>query len=154
MKRIVKLSFVLLLVVILSGCKKQVVTKCTLNNDESSNGFSIKSEYKIFSDDSGVNKVETEEVVESKNKQVLSYFEKQLKEQYKYMNETYNGYTINITNKDGKVVSKIKVDYNKMNLDKYTSENPALKDYINKNGKITLDGMKKMYSSLGATCNK
>ena len=34
MKRIVKLSFVLLLVVILSGCKKQVVTKCTLNNDE------------------------------------------------------------------------------------------------------------------------
>ena len=70
------------------------------------------------------------------------------------MNETYKGYTINITNKDGKVISKIKVDYNKMNLDKYTSENPALKDYINKNGKITLDGMKKMYSSLGATCNK
>jgi len=57
-----------------------------------------------------------------------------------------------ITNKDGKVVSKVTIDYSKIDIDKFVKENPAMKSYVNKYNQITLEGVKKMYESMGATC--
>ena len=154
MKKIFKISFVFMLAILLTGCKKQVVTKCSLSSDQSPSGYTIETNYQIYSIDNEVNKVKSIEVVESKNKTVLSYFKKQLEEQYKSYNKEYGGYEYNITNKDGKVTVDLTIDYTKMDITKFVNDNPAMKEYVNKDNKITLKGIKAMYNSIGATCKK
>jgi uncharacterized lipoprotein YehR (DUF1307 family) len=155
MKKFVKLTFAFMLVVLLTGCLgKDKVTKCTLKSDQSASGYKITSEYNVYSSKDEVNKVVTTETVESKNNTILAYFEKQLKSQYKANNDSYGGYKYEVTNKDGKVVSKVTIDYSKMNLNKFVKDNPAMKSYVNKSNKITVKGIKSMYQSMGATCEK
>ena len=155
MKKFVKLTFAFMLVVLLTGCLgKDKVTKCTLKSDQSASGYKITSEYNVYSSKDEVNKVVTTETVESKNNTILAYFEKQLKSQYKANNDSYGGYKYEVTNKDGKVVSKVTIDYSKMNLSKFVKDNPAMKSYVNKSNKITVKGIKSMYQSMGATCEK
>ena len=155
MKKFVKIAFAFMLVVLLTGCfGKEKVTKCTLTSDQSASGYKIKSEYNMYYSGDIVNKVVTTETVESKNNTILAYFEKQLKTQYKSNNDNYGGYKYEITNKDGKVVSKVTIDYNKMNMTKFVKDNPAMKSYVNKSNKLTVKGVKSMYQSLGATCEK
>ena len=153
MKKFFKLTFVFMLVALLAGCKGgYVVTKCSSTSDQSASGYTIKSEYNIYSKDDVVSKVEITETVTSKNTTILAYFEKQLKNQYKVNNESFGGYTYKITNKDGKVVSKVTIDYSEMDIDKFVKENPAMKSFVNKSNQITLKGVKSMYESMGATC--
>lgn len=155
MKKYFKITFVCMMVVLLTGCLgREKVTTCTLDSDQSSSGYAIKSEYKIYSSKDSVNKVITVETVESTNNTILSYFEKQLNTQYKTFNDNYGGYSYKITNKDNKVVSEVTIDYNKMNMKKFITNNPSLKSYVNKSNKITVNGLKTMYKSLGATCGK
>ena len=142
----------MILVLFTTGCKKQVVTTCNYKNDQKASGYNINSTYNIYSDGKTVNKVVMEEVVTSKNTTVLKFFEKKLKDQYEKINSTYGGYTIDVKNKDKKVISTVTIDYNKMNLKKYVKDNVALKSYIDKNNKMTLKGAKALYESLGATC--
>ena len=153
MKKFIKLSFVFMFIILLSGCKGgKVVTKCTMTSDQSASGYKIKSTYNITSKSDIVNKVEIEEVVESKNKTILAYFKKQLKNQYKSYNTIYGGYEYEVTSEDKKVTSKVTVDYKKMNLKKFVKENEAMKEYVNKDNELTLKGIKTMYESMGAKC--
>ena len=99
-----------------------------------------------------VNSVTTKETVESDNEQVRSYFKKTLEDSYNTANENYGGYTYNVTEDGNKVISDVTIDYSKMDLDKFVNDNSQMKSYI-KNNKISLDGMKKIYEALGATCN-
>ena len=77
-----------------------------------------------------------------------------LNEQYQSSNETYGGYEYKVEKKDNSVESNVTLDYSKLNLKKYIEDNPAMKQFLNKNYKITLDGMISLYESSGATCNK
>ena len=155
MKKYFKYAFLFTLVLLLTGCLgKDKVAKCTLVSDQSASNYKIKTEYKIYHSKDIVNKVVTTETVESKNNTILAYFEKQLKEQYKSNNDKYGGYEYKVTNKDGKVVSEVTINYNKMNLNKFVKDNPAMKSYVNKSNKLTLEGVKTMYKSSGATCDK
>ena len=155
MKKFVKLTFALMLVVLLTGCLgKNKVTKCTLNSDQSASGYKIKSEYNINSSGEIVNKVIKIDTVESKNNTILAYFEKQFKTQYKTNNDKYGGYTYKITNKGGKVVSEATIDFNKIDLNKFIKDNPAMKSYVNKSNKLTVKDVKSMYQASGATCEK
>jgi len=153
MKKIIKIVFVLVLVILLAGCKgKESVLKCSFKTDQSASGYKIKYNYDIYYSDDVVNKTITTETVTSKNNTILAYFEKQLKNQYKINNESFGGYTYEITNKNGKVVSNVTIDYSKMDIKKFVKENPAMQSYVNKSNQITLKGIKKMYESMGATC--
>ena len=155
MKKVIKLSFLFMLVIILTGCKGgTTITKCTSSSDQSASGYKIKSEYKIYSSNDLVSKVELEETITSKNNTVLAYFEKQQKDQYKQNNDSYKGYDYSVTNKKGNLVSKVTIDYSKMNLDKFVKDNPAMKSYVNKDNKIILKGIITMYESMGVKCEK
>ena len=39
-----------------------------------------------------------------------------------------------------------------MDLDKFIEDNEAMKSFVNKDNKLTVDGVKAMYESIGATC--
>ena len=155
MKRVFKFLFIFVFVFLLAGCKGgKVVTKCTLVSDQSASNYTLKSEYNVISNKDKVYRVETVEVVESKNNTILAYFEDQLKKQYKSYNDTYKGYKYDVVNKDGKVIAKVTIDYTKMDLDKFVKDNPAMKSYVDKDNNITLSGIKTMYESMGAKCSK
>lgn len=153
MKKYLKL-FSLFLLLLLTGCNKEVITKCEFTSDQSTSGYIINTKYIIYSNKKLVNKVVTEQEITSENNTVLNYYEKQLKELYKNNNDNYGGYSYTITNKNGKIVSKTTMDYDKINLKKYIIDNPAMKNYLNKKNQVTLKGIIKMYKLTGAKCEK
>lgn len=151
-----KISYFGLLTIVsfgfLTGCGQENTITCKSFSDQSISGYEINTEYNISYDGDIVNKVEITEVVESKNKTILSYFEEKNKEQYKENNIKYRGYSYKITNENNKLVSKITIDYSKVDLDTFIKDNPAMKNFVNKDNKLTIDGVKAMYESIGATC--
>lgn len=156
MKKGFKFLFISLFVFLLAGCdsNKEIVTKCELTSNQAASGYSLKSTYEIYSKSGIVNKVKTKEVVTTDKENVLTYFETYLNKSYKTASDTYGGYTYKVTKSDDKVSSDVTIDYNKMDLDKFVSDNSSMKAYVNKNNKITLEGVTKIYESLGATCEK
>ena len=151
MKKLLKSSLLLILLVIFTtGCTK--VTKCTLTSNQSASGYTLKSTYNIYSNKDVVDKVEWTEEYESKNTTTLAYFEKQLNDQYKSNNDKYKGYTYTVTNENGKVISKVTLDYSVMDIDKFIEDNPAMKSFMNSDNKVTLEGQKAIYETAGATC--
>ena len=155
MKKGLKFLLVLPLVFCVAGCrtsKKEIVSHCTLTSTDSSNGYQLSSSYDVYSKNNEVSKVVTEEVVTSDNDSVLTYFEEYLKKTYDTQNSTYGGTTNEVTKADGKVTSKTTIDYTKMDLEKYVKDNSALSNYMNKDNKLTKDGILSIYQSMGATC--
>lgn len=154
MKKGLKILVIVLVTIVISGCDKgkEVVKTCKVTSNQSANGYILNSNYEVHSKDGIVTRVETKEVVKSDNKQVREYFKNYLEKEYKKASETYGGYTYSITDDGNNVTSKVKINYSKMNLDKFIKDNPQIKSYVNKNNKITLDGIQKVYESLGATC--
>lgn len=156
MKKGFKILFISLFVFLLAGCDngKEIVTKCELTSNQAASGYSLDSTYEIYSTSGVVNKVVTKEVVTSDQEDVLTYFETYLNESYKTASDTYGGYTYKVTKSDDKVSSDVTIDYNKMDLDKFVSDNSSMKAYVDKNNKITLEGVTKIYETLGATCEE
>lgn len=149
------LSLALVFLLVLTGCeknKKVMVTTCTLSNNDTLNGYQLNSTYKIYSTNNEVNKVESKEVVSSSSAEILNLFEKTLSNTYKTTNDTYGGYTYSITNENSKVTAITTIDYKQINLDKYIKDNTVMKQYVNKNGNLTVDAIKQIYTNLGASC--
>lgn len=145
MKKLV--LFVCLLM--LCGCGSKTM-KCESTSKQEK--YTINSSYTVHSGGGIVKKVESVETVESKDEEFLKTVEDNFNKQYKYNSETYGGYDYKVTNKDGKVVSTVTINYKKMDLEKFIKDNQAMKSYANDKNKITLDGLKKMYESMGAKC--
>lgn len=154
MKKCVKILSLVFAIVLISGCgsKKEFVKTCTLTSNDPTTGYKLNAEYKIYGQGDVANKVVTVETVATDDKDSLDYFEEYFKSTYDSINETYGGYTNKVTNKDGKVTSETTVDYNKMNLEQYVKDNSAMKNYVNKDNKMLVDGLVKTYEALGATC--
>ena len=155
MKKIIGFLSLLFVIVLMSGCgnnEKEVVRTCTLTSNDTVNGYKMESVYKIFGKGDVVEKVETTETVTSDNEEILDYLEKYLIDTYKSINEVYGGYTNEVTNEDGKVVSQTTIDYNVMDLEKYANDNTAVKNYINSDNKFLIDGIISIYESTGAVC--
>ena len=136
----------------LTGCETNGTINCTLSSKDVINGYELQSNYKINYEGKYALNVETEEIVTSDSEEVLDYFEEQLNNSYKTLNETYGGYNFNISREDGKLTSKVSLDYSKMNVEQYVNDSPTLKEYTEDN-KLLKDGLVSLYESLGATCD-
>ena len=139
---------IVLLIITLFSTKE---TTCTKKSDQSKNGYVYETTYVIKSRRGIVKSVEVNEVITSKDWSILKKYYKSLKEQYAYNKKTYGGYKYKVTNKDGKVTTKVIINYNKVNMKKFLSNNPSMKRYL-KNDKYTLEKAIKMYKASGATC--
>lgn len=156
MKKFLKLVAVLLVVVILCGCgvksEEEKVIKCTSSQKDLTNGYEIRSEYNIYTKGDIVKSVKTKETVTSDQESILSYFQTTLNTTYEKYNNEYGGYKYEVV-KDGNIVtSDVEIDYSKMDIKKFSDDNTSLKSYMNDNNELTVDGLKSMYKSLGATC--
>ncbi|MBR2712276.1 MAG: DUF1307 domain-containing protein [Bacilli bacterium] len=153
-----RLSLVLAIFIItlcLCGCKEKTkISNCSLVSDQSASGYKLESNYKIYSTNNFVDKVVLKQVINSKDKKVLDSFKTSITNQYKNNNKLYNGYTFDIKEKDNKLNINVTIDYTKVDLKKFTQDNVSMKEYVNKDYKITLDKIIKLYESSGMKCEK
>lgn len=134
----------------LTGCgKKPATIKCTLSNDLGY--YKVESTYNINYTGKTVDSVETVEKAISDNSTILDTLEKTLKESYETANKKYGGYTIDIKKGENEVVFTVKIDYNKMDVEQFAKDEPALKAYVD-GKKLTVEGLKAIYTAMGATC--
>ena len=169
MKKFGKILLLLVAVLTLVGCQgdessnngkdapkdNEVTKKCTIINDQqSTSGYKVESSVTIYSKDNIVTKVKTVETVTASQKEILSYFEQTLNNQYEATNESYGGYTYEIKTTDEKLTSNVEIDYTKMNLEQYVKDNAVMKDYVNDKNELTVDGITQLYEAMGATCEK
>lgn len=155
MKNIVKVFTALIVVTLLCGCgaeEKERVIKCTASQSDLTNGYQIKAEYNIYAKGDVVKSVKTKEVVTSDQEAILNAFETTLNSTYETYSKEYGGYNYEIVKDNNTVTSNVEIDYSIMDLTKFANDNSVLKNYMNDNNELTVDGLKTMYKSLGATC--
>lgn len=155
MKKIVKVFAALLVVTLLCGCgakEKERVIKCTASQNNLANGYEIKSEYNIYAKGDVVKSVKTKETVISDQEAILNTFETTLNSTYGTYSKEYGGYKYEIVKDNNTVTSNVEIDYSVMDLARFADDNSVLKNYMNDNNELTVDGLKTMYKSLGATC--
>ena len=154
MNKFIKIFSVIGITALISGCTPPLtkVTTCTQDNDQSKSGYKIHSVHKIYSNNDIVKKVYSEDVLTSENTTIIAYFEKNYNDRYKEESTKYKGFSYNVKKTDGKIDAKLTINYNKVNMNDYVKNNPAMKSYVNKDNKLTLKGAKTMYESLGAKC--
>lgn len=157
MKKTLAILLLCICVGMVSGCNKskennkERVIECTLSQQLSS--YEIKATYKVFAKGDSVNKVDVVETATSENTSILDQLERTLKLQYDNLNQSYGGYTYNVTKTEKQVESKVTIDYNKFNSKKFADDKTNLEQYI-KDGRLTVDGVIRAYEANGATCKK
>lgn len=136
-------------VLFITGCNK--TTKCTLETTE--DAYKLSSEYKVTYDgNKNVVSVESKEVVTSDDEAVLDTFETSIKQQLDvYKDLKHYDYTID--RKDDKITQTTKINYAKLDLDKFTSINSAASSMF-EGGKLKLDTILSVYRTLGAKCEE
>lgn len=124
---------------------------CTSKSDQSQNGYVIETKEVIYPRGKNVSKVVINQTITSKDSKKLDSFEKQFKEDYASFDKKYGGYKYKVTKTKDKVVSDITIDYTKLDMKKFITDNEAMKKYT-KNNKLTVAGAKEMYEASGAVC--
>ena len=156
MKKILMLFVVMISILLVTACgnkEKEVLKTCTLEVNNSTAGYKVESTYEIYGRGKVVEKVISNEIVTSESDEILNNFETTLNTTYKNMNDTYGGYTFNITKETGRVISNAEIDSTSMDFNKYINDNQDIKDYLDPNNKLLISGVESLYKSLGATCN-
>lgn len=157
MKKILSIVMVSIVVLTLTGCAKgnskgetKLVKTCTMTVTDSD--YEIESEYKVYGSGKTVDSVVTVETVISDDDDILDYLEEYSDTTYSNMNKTYGGYTFNIDRQDNKLITTTTIDYNTMDMNKFVSDNSAMKKFVNSDNKLLIDGIVSLYKSMGATC--
>lgn len=155
-----KVLLLVTVILLLTGCgqKENVLTEprlytitCKIEN-VNYDQYTLNSEYKINYYGDYVDNVVTVETVTSDSTEILDYMENYLKQIYTSANETYGGYTYNISKETGKISAMVSINYNIMDLNKFVEGQPAMKNYI-EDGKFLVSGIINVYESMGATCD-
>ena len=153
-KSIIIIAFIILVLVALYFIFfNKKVTICSRTLDQSASGYKINNEYKIKSLLGTAKTVQITDTITSKNNTILAYFEKQYKDVYTEQNKKYGGYTITSERKGDTVVVKAKIDFSKVKLSELAKDNTNISNDI-KNNKLSLDGAKKLFTNMGAACEK
>lgn len=142
-------------VLLLAGCgnKEQKLT-CTLDKNDVVTGYKLTTKYEATAKGNKLTTVKTTETVESDSQDVLDYFKEATEESYNKMNDTYGGYTFTTKSEGKKLVVNTTIDYTKLDQKKLAADEPAMKQYMDKNNNMTLDGIQKVYEAMGSTCKK
>ena len=124
---------------------------CSLYSKDVVNNYELTSTYTINYTGEFVDSVNTKEVVDSDVSSILDTLEETLNSTYSVSNDAYGGYTYKITRSDNEIISDVFIDYKKMDLEQFVTDQPVLKSYM-KDGKLTVEGIESIYTSMGATC--
>ncbi len=162
MKKTIKIaSLAILMGALITGCSdeeevkkeelKNLVCNNTINNEEQGYQSTITNTV-TYNDNNEVTKIESFEVISSDDTELLNTFQSSAIETYQELVENYGGYEILTSQKETELEITTTIDYNVFDLEQYTKDEEALKEYVNENNKLTVESVTKMYESTGGTC--
>lgn len=99
-----------------------------------------------------MNNVVTVETITSDSEEFLNNMKEYVSSIYETSNEKYGGYSYKVERNDNKLIATVKVDYSKLDLITYISDQPEFNNYV-QDGKFLVSGAIKIYESYGAICD-
>ena len=144
------LAVTMLVVFLVTGCSssKEKTMTCTRTMNQS--GMKTNLNYKVTYSGDYVNRVQSEESIETSDTNTLNTYKEQIEKIYTpYKDVKY--YTYNVTIDDNKLVSTVDINYAKIDTKKLIEIDSANSQLIN-DGKVKLSSVKSLYEQLGATC--
>ena len=121
---------------------------CTRTMNQS--GMKTNLNYKVTYSGDYVNRVQSEESIETSDTTTLNTYKEQIEKIYTpYKDIKY--YTYNVTIDGNKLVSTVDINYAKIDTKKLIEIDSANSQLIN-DGKVKLSSVKSLYEQLGATC--
>ena len=149
MKKILVIMFLIGLCFSVTGCRNNYKVKTCTRNVEAGENMKTDFTYKIYYKDKYVMLFESTEEIEAADDVLNKY-----KTAYEKVYEEYKGinyYDHKLTLEDGKLISKINIDYRKVDLDKII-ELEGNKYNIYKDGKVVLKKLLSFYKKAGIQC--
>ncbi len=144
------LAVTMLVVFLVTGCSssKEKTMTCTRTMNQS--GMKTNLNYKVTYSGDYVNRVQSEESIETSDTTTLNTYKEQIEKIYTpYKDIKY--YTYNVTIDGNKLVSTVDINYAKIDTKKLIEIDSANSQLIN-DGKVKLSSVKSLYEQLGATC--
>lgn len=149
-KKYLFLAVTILVVFLVTGCSssKEKTMTCTRTMNQS--GMKTNLNYKVTYSGDYVNRVQSEESIETSDTTTLNSYKEQIENIYKpYKDIEY--YTYNVTIDNNKLVSTVDINYAKIDTSKLIEIDSSNSQLIN-DGKVKLSSVKSLYEQLGATC--
>ncbi len=146
-----KKLIVLLLMAMLCGCGNKTLN-CSYNLDNVQYGYHVNRHYLITYKGEYVKKVTIDEEIKTDTDDMTNYFVDSNKAMYQDYQNRYKGYDYTIDTKNNIVTSHVDMDYKKMDLEEYISDNKNYDKYYVGNHNFRVKGLIKKLEDLGATC--
>lgn len=144
-----KKILIVILLMILTGCKKYVT--CTIDLKNESMDYELNAKYKIYYSDKYVTKIVKEEKYITDVKDTYKYLSESKELEYSMLNNAYGGYDYEISKNRNNIKIKTVIDLKQLDVEKMVSDKIIDKYYTSKD-EILLSGIKKYYESKSAIC--
>ena len=144
------LAVTMLVVFLVTGCSSSEEKTMTCTRTMNQSGMKTNLNYKVTYSGDYVNRVQSEESIETSDTTTLNTYKEQIENVYTpYKDIEY--YTYNVTVNGNKLVSTVDINYAKIDTKKLIEIDSANSQLIN-DGKVKLSSVKSLYEQLGATC--
>lgn len=144
------LAVTMLVVFLVTGCSSSEEKTMTCTRTMNQSGMKTNLNYKVTYSGDYVNRVQSEESIETSDTNTLNTYKEQIEKIYTpYKDIKY--YTYNVTIDGNKLVSTVDINYAKIDTKKLIEIDSANSQLIN-DGKVKLSSVKSLYEQLGATC--
>ena len=144
------LAVTMLVVFLVTGCSSSEEKTMTCTRTMNQSGIKTSLNYKVTYSGDYVNRVQSEESIETSDTTTLNTYKEQIENVYTpYKDVEY--YTYNVTVNGNKLVSTVDINYAKIDTKKLIEIDSANSQLIN-DGKVKLSSVKSLYEQLGATC--
>ena len=144
------LAVTMLVVFLVTGCSSSEEKTMTCTRTMNQSGIKTSLNYKVTYSGDYVNRVQSEESIETSDTTTLNAYKEQIENVYTpYKDVKY--YTYNVTVNGNKLVSTVDINYAKIDTKKLIEIDSANSQLIN-DGKVKLSSVKSLYEQRGATC--
>lgn len=155
-----KKIFILLLgLLAITGCNKKEENntkeldsfRCFYEVSNNNLGYTSSSEYTVYYKGDYVDNVDIVETITSDNDDVLDSIKESINKMYDPLVEKYKGYSYKVIRDNKKMISRVNIDYNKLDITAYLRDNPGQEEYF-QGDKLTVDGIIDIYGTMQIGC--
>lgn len=146
-----KIMFLLVVFICMSGCGNEKYFVCTIDLDNSNENYSLNATYKVYYDGNYVTKIEKNDYYSSNDLTVLDYFKEYKTLEYDNLNGLYGGFDYSVDLNENDLIFNTTINLEDVDIKKMLSNGDINSDYVVSN-KLTTSGIKYLYKAKGAIC--
>lgn len=155
MKKVLRLGIIVFFVICIFGCQKKADNQKKVTCYQrgiTENGVAVSYTYKITSEDDIVKLVQSEEKITSMDKTLLEDYKEKVERLYSEYSDIEH-YHYNVQINGTVLLSTVKIDYSKINVEEMAKINPSISIYMSE-GNLKLEDLISIYESSGNVCRE